>query len=128
MNILKSTISEDNQSNILVIVCVAVVAGVLGSVLAPDHTTQITGFCILIVTAVLGLLKQSAIQSTVEASHILVNSNFEQQLKIAAVALRRVASLTDHPADDEAATLAENLFHEHEARQKSVDKNSVTMK
>jgi hypothetical protein len=60
-------------------------------------------------------------QKVGEAIHTLVNSNMGAQLKIAAVALRRLADNTTHPDDVAAAVLAEKLLHEHEIKQASVD-------
>jgi len=65
--------------------------------------------------------KLETIAKTAESVHILVNSSMSAQLKISAVALRRVADLTRHPDDAAAAELAEKLLAEHEAKQKLVD-------
>ncbi len=53
--------------------------------------------------------------------HQLVNSAFTTQLKLTAVALRRVADLTKHPDDIKAATLAEKLLSDREDEQKKID-------
>ena len=53
--------------------------------------------------------------------HTLVNSNMSIQLRISALALRRVADLTKDPRDADAADEAEKGFHEHEAKQRIVD-------
>lgn len=63
----------------------------------------------------------AAIADTGEKTHILVNSSFSAQLKISALALRRIADLTKHPDDEDAAKVAERLFHEHEQKQATVD-------
>jgi hypothetical protein len=64
-------------------------------------------------------------QMTGEAVHTLVNSAMSQQLKIAAVALRRLAEKTrgteEGPEDEKAANLAEEGFRQHEAKQMIVD-------
>jgi hypothetical protein len=57
-----------------------------------------------------------------EAVHVLVNSAMSAQLKIAAVALRRIAELTKDPEDAKAAALAEAAFSDHEAKQATVDR------
>jgi len=56
-----------------------------------------------------------------EATHTLVNSNMGTQLNITALALRKVANLTKDPDDMRIATLAEQAYHDHEAKQKIVD-------
>ena len=56
-----------------------------------------------------------------EAVHTLVNSSMSAQLKISAVALRRIAEMTRHPEDDAAAQLAEKLDREHTVKQAVVD-------
>lgn len=56
-----------------------------------------------------------------DAVHTLVNSNMGVQLRVGAVALRRVAELTKHPDDRAAAELAEKLLAEHETKQAKVD-------
>ena len=55
------------------------------------------------------------------STHLLVNSNLNAQLKISAVALRRLAIISKDADDIAAAELAEKLLHEHEAKQKQVD-------
>jgi hypothetical protein len=63
-----------------------------------------------------------ATQKQGEAIHTLVNSNMGVQLRIASVALDRVAELTNHPEDIAAASLAKKQLQEHEAKQATVDK------
>lgn len=57
-----------------------------------------------------------SIQKTGQLTHDLVNSASLVQLKLYAVAARRIADLTKDPADAEAATVAERLYHDHEAK------------
>jgi hypothetical protein len=57
---------------------------------------------------------------TTDSTHDLVNGAMTVQLKISAVALRRIADITRHPDDEAAAVLAETSFREHEEEQKSV--------
>ena len=56
-----------------------------------------------------------------EAVHTLVNSSMSAQLKISAVALRRIAEMTRHPDDLAAAQLAEKIDREHTVKQATVD-------
>lgn len=60
------------------------------------------------------------IQDGVDEVHSLVNSNLQAQIKIAAVALRRIAEMTRHPDDELAATLAEKLYGDHVALQDAI--------
>jgi hypothetical protein len=60
-------------------------------------------------------------QKTTEAVHVLVNSAMSKALNVAAVALRRVATLTKDPEDEKAAKLAEAAYRDHEAKQRIVD-------
>lgn len=60
-------------------------------------------------------------QATGEATHTLVNANYGAQLKISALALRRIAAITKDPDDVAAAELAEKLLKEHNEKQKTVD-------
>lgn len=53
--------------------------------------------------------------------HTLVNNNFGVQLKIAAVALRRVAKLTKNKEDIAAARTAEVAYKDHMDKQAVVD-------
>ncbi len=57
----------------------------------------------------------------VQAIHTLVNSNMGAQLKVSAVALRRVAEYSSHPDDVAAADMAERQLRDHEAKQATVD-------
>lgn len=58
-------------------------------------------------------------------THTLVNANMGKQLKISALALRRIADMTQHPDDDTAARLAEDALAEHEGKQAVVDARAV---
>lgn len=53
--------------------------------------------------------------------HTLVNSQHSGQLRITALALRRVADLTGHKDDIAAAELAETLLAEHKEQEKKVE-------
>lgn len=64
------------------------------------------------------------LKQTGESTHTLVNANMGAQLKISALALRRVAELTKHTDDQAAAELAEKLLKEHDDKQKRVDERS----
>lgn len=65
--------------------------------------------------------KVDEIVVTTDKVHGLVNSNMAIQLKISAVALRRLADLTKNPTDIQAAELAEASLEEHMRKQKIVD-------
>ncbi len=68
------------------------------------------------------LKKDNVVQSDkLDSIHTLVNSNMGTQLKIAAVAIRRVATMTNHADDMAAADLAEKLLAEHMHKQAVVD-------
>ncbi len=75
------------------------------------------------VVAVDASVKESTVLNSTKIGqiHELVNSNFTTQLKLTAVALRRVADLTKHPDDIKAATLAEKLLSDREDEQKKID-------
>lgn len=55
-------------------------------------------------------------------THTLVNSSFAAQLKLTALAMRRIAELTHAPEDVEAAEVAERLFRGHQSKQAVVDR------
>jgi hypothetical protein len=59
------------------------------------------------------------------SSHVLLNANMGVQLKIAAVALRRVADITKDRADIQNAELAEHAYAEHMKQQAVVDKQAA---
>lgn len=63
----------------------------------------------------------SGIVDVTKATHVLVNSSFSAQLKISALALRRIADLTEHVEDIRAAEVAERLHREHEQKQTTTD-------
>jgi hypothetical protein len=65
--------------------------------------------------------KMASIEATGDKVHVLVNSRMGMQLKIAALAFRRVADLTKHPSDVEAWQMSEKLLRDHEAQQRIVD-------
>lgn len=62
------------------------------------------------------------LSEVVKETHALVNSSFQTQLRIAAVALRRVADLSKLPEDIRAAEDAEKLYTEHKTKQDKLDK------
>lgn len=63
------------------------------------------------------------VKQTTNATHTLVNSASLVQLRLYAVAARRIATLTNDPADIEAAELAEKLAQEHQEKQDKVDRS-----
>lgn len=69
--------------------------------------------------------KLNAIAKTGEQVHTLVNSNMGTQLKLNAISLRRLATITNDPVDVDAAMLAEKLLKEHDAKQAAVDAKKV---
>jgi len=68
-----------------------------------------------------GLNKLTEIAKTSDAVHTLVNSNMGRELKISAVALRRINSMTHVPEDERIAKLAETALTDHETKQAVVD-------
>jgi hypothetical protein len=76
-------------------------------------------------TAAASNVKLDDIAVMSNGTHKLVNSAMIVQLKISAMALRRVADLTEDPRDIEAAELAEQLLREQLVRQASVDALSL---
>lgn len=72
-------------------------------------------------TAAQSARKLTEMESVIVETHALVNSNMAVQLKISAVALRRIADLTKHAGDIAAADMAETLLKRHEEKQASVD-------
>ncbi len=65
--------------------------------------------------------KLEKIENTANATHVLVNSNMGAQLKISAIALRRLAVNTKDPGDEAAAIVAEKALAEHQGKQDKVD-------
>lgn len=76
---------------------------------------------VTIALAWLASRKLNAIAKTGEQVHTLVNSNMGTQLKLNAISLRRLATITSDPVDVDAAMLAEKLLKEHDAKQAAVD-------
>jgi hypothetical protein len=130
---------------ILVAILVTVVAGIVGVIAKPESTVPVLGFCGLICTSLFALLKADTTATKVEEvkmklettdsdtkekldvikvvadkTHDLVNGAMSAQLKISAVALRRVADLSKHESDTTAADLAERALSEHELKQQMV--------
>lgn len=131
---------------VLIAVTVITALGVVGVILSPQNTVAIIGFCALSVPGLLALLQNSKaaeqreqvkttlavneaksdrklakIEATGEKTHTLVNSNMGAQLKLNAVATRRLADLTKDQDDINAANLAAKMLKEHEGRQAVVD-------
>jgi hypothetical protein len=80
---------------------------------------------VTIALAWIGTRKLNSIQKTGETVHTLVNSNMGTQLKLNAISLRRLATITNNPVDVDAAMLAEKLLKEHEAKQAVVDASAA---
>lgn len=66
--------------------------------------------------------KLDTIAKTSDATHKLVNSQMTIQLRLSAVAFRRVAELTNDPKDETIAEEAEKKLADHEAQQKADSK------
>lgn len=77
----------------------------------------------VIVIGVWGIPKINKMSDTADKTHTLVNSGYQAQLEIAAIALRRLAAITNEPEDKAAAVKAEKLLQDHIGRQKIVDAN-----
>jgi hypothetical protein len=65
--------------------------------------------------------KLDTIGLVADATHTLVNGNMSVQMKLASVALRRIADLTNEPDDEKAAELAEKAYAEHQAKQNLIN-------
>ena len=65
--------------------------------------------------------KMDNLGKVAKATHTLVNNQMAVQLRLSAVALRRVAGLTGDAADVKAAEMAEVAMAEHDAKQAVVD-------
>jgi len=65
--------------------------------------------------------KMDTLQATSDATHTLVNNAMAVQLRITAIALRRLAELTNSPTDIQAATEADKFLEIHMAKQAQVD-------
>lgn len=105
------------QLGFLVTLFSVVTAGILGAVLAKDKTTEILGFCSVITVSLLGLLQAQRAAQKADAHRSEINSHIGIQLKLCAVALRRLANLTGTPEDRAQALAAEKALEEHEARE-----------
>jgi hypothetical protein len=90
---------------------------VLISAISGGLTLASTVFTALMVYLMAKLnTKADAAKLVGDATHVLVNSNMAAQLKLTAIALRRVALLTKEPEDLAAAKQADTLLREHENR------------
>lgn len=70
-------------------------------------------------------VKLSEMSIVARDTHTLVNANMGRQLKISAVALRRVADITNDADDISAAEDAESIYQEHMTKQWVVDGDHV---
>jgi len=109
----------------------ALIAGVVTIILAwmQQRTRAVVQATAKAAAAEVSEVKETLAETTknqdgkLTAIHTLVNSNRGETLLIASVALDRVAQLTGHPKDVEAAVVARKLLQEHEAQQKIVDES-----
>lgn len=65
------------------------------------------------------------IAATTRATHKLVNGASGVQLRLYALAVRRIAELTQDPADAKVADEADQMYHDHLEAQKVVDSVAV---
>lgn len=65
--------------------------------------------------------KLEVVAKTNDKIHTLVNSAMTTALRTAAIALRRVADMTQKEGDVKAADMADKLLAEHEEKQRTVD-------
>lgn len=147
------TTKQASQATILTIITVVSVVGLAGAIISPTNVISILGFSGMIITGLFTLLKVEVranetavkveeaaakvqeVKTNLETSdahtnkqladiHTLVNSNMGVQLKISAIALRKVAGFTKDADDEAAASLAERALAEHEGKQALVDKQA----
>lgn len=96
-----------DSSNVAVLAAVIVsVMGMITAVLGPVLLAWITD------------RKLKEIQRTGELTHAAVNGSMTTQLRVAAIALKRVADLTKDAEDVAAADLALKALQDHEAQVK----------
>ena len=83
--------------------------------------TVITGAVVTIALAYIAY-RTKRIEATGEKTHSLVNSRMGAQLKLTAIATRRLAEIyPDNKVDVEAARLAKEILEDHELKQAMVD-------
>jgi len=75
----------------------------------------------LITSNVVTSNKLNNISNVLDSTHILVNRNYGNQLKLTEIALRRLAQVTKEPEDFAAADEALKLYKEHMQNQAKVD-------
>lgn len=70
-------------------------------------------------------IRTEEVAKVADKTHALVNSAMATQLRVGAVALRRVAELTGNPDDLIAANLAEAAYQQHIHKQDILDQKIV---
>ena len=69
--------------------------------------------------------KLEDLSTLAHSTHQLVNSAMSNQLKITAIALGRIATMTGDPKDQDTAKLAENAYQEHLSKQQIIDEQAA---
>jgi len=114
---------SDIRAAYALVIVVVVVASVVTAILAPEQAPAILGLGTLITVQLLALLrgqqadaKIASVQETGEAIHSLVNSRMSAQLLLSRAQAKRIAELTNEPADIEASIQADELYRDHLGR------------
>lgn len=113
---------KDNA--IFMVIAVTVIAGIGGSVAAPEQTNPILGFCGIVTGALIGKLvvvKLNDIKAVTDKTHDLANSKQGNELAIAALAATTLAAVKPTPQYERAAELARDKVKEHDLVQAIAD-------
>ncbi len=136
---------------VIAVVCIVATLGVVGAVIQPLQTTAILGFsgmiCVSLFTLLQGMLAATKVaevaatakvaerkvdalavatdhvSQTVQAVHVLSNSQAGTQLKAYAMLARRMADTSGDKADVAIADEAERAYEIHQSKQAVVDAN-----
>lgn len=136
---------------IYALIGLVVLSAITGTILSPEWTVNILGFCLFIATSLFGIAKNNdaadrvaeqtaqvavnlkergestekhlkVIEDTAEKTHILVNSQMGEQLRIGMELSEFKAMTTKKPEDVKAAEMAKHKYLEHMKQQAVVDK------
>ena len=67
------------------------------------------------------IVLMAKVKTTGDATHVLVNSRMGDQLLLSVIQAKRLYKMTKDDDDKKAFELAERLYNEHQARQKTLD-------
>lgn len=92
----------------------------------PSIITSMATFVVALTGLIVGIRGSKKAEILAKATHALVNSDHGVSLRLSATSLQRIADLTRHSDDIEAARQAKEAADQHDATQGRINKETLS--